>query len=458
MSKVRDKIYIDLDKEWIDPNILVPLTYDNPEYYSKMNMGISVYKIPKILKTYEMEGRELRIMRGEVSKILPYLKEDFEFEHSDHPISLQYINNDFNLDEYQEEAIITMKNKRQGIIHAVTSAGKSLMIAKSIVEIGQRTLIIVHRKVLMQQILEDIDKYIRNEKGEKIKVGKIGDGKFDIQDITIGIDKSISKRLSEVKENFGCVILDECHIAPADTLFKIANSINSKYRFGFSGTLKRKDQKDFLIFATFGMVIYTINKEQLLDKGRVVPVVPEIIYSDTKFDWDSVVTGLTESGSKNPTTEARFLQEKTISLDFERNHLILRTVSKLKGKTIVLCRYVEPCYKLQDALRLNYGIESGVITGRDSKEALESYKQMKHGDMQVIFATIGCVSTGVSISDLDNIVLISPLYTNELLIKQIVGRLMRTAKGKTHGTLYFVYDQYIFPKSKLSKFINIVNK
>ena len=82
---------------------------------------------------------------------------------------------------------------------------------------------------------------------------------------------------------------------------------------------------------------------------------------------------------------------------------------------------------------------------------------MKHGDLQIIFATVGCLSTGVSISDLQNIILISPIYNNELLIHQIRGRLMRAHESKSSGHLYFIYDPYIFEEYKLRKFLEIMN-
>jgi superfamily II DNA or RNA helicase len=78
-------------------------------------------------------------------------------------------------------------------------------------------------------------------------------------------------------------------------------------------------------------------------------------------------------------------------------------------------------------MKEEYGIDSGIITGRKSDEAVEAYNKMKHGDLRLIFATVGCVSTGISISDLDNLVLISPIYTNTLLLHQIRGRLMRNS-------------------------------
>lgn len=459
--EVKDKLYIDLDKEQVADTVLPALTYRNPEYFQKMNMGISVYGVPKELKTYEIKGRTLEVPRGEVLT----LKEHFitpynpEFNHPDHPISLQYINKDFDLDQHQEGALAAMQQYRQGVIHAVTSAGKTLIICKAAVEVGQRTLVVVHRKVLMMQILEDIEKYIRDEKGNKIQPGIIGDGKCTIGDITVGIDKSLTKHLPAIREEFGMVILDECHLCPAKTISNLINSINSRSRFGLSGTLKRKDQKEFLIFSTFGKIISTIGKEVLLEAGRVVPVDIKIIESETRFDWDHVVLALTEQGEKNPAMKARHLQEQTIAHDQARNDIILDQVKRLHekgGKTIILCRYVDPCYLLQKQLLERFGLESGVITGKDSKEAIESYEGMKHGDSKIIFATIGCVSTGVSISDLDDMVLISPVYTNELLLHQIRGRLMRKAEGKTHGTLWFIYDQHIFDGRKLNRFKSIM--
>lgn len=459
---ISDKIYIDCSKESLDETILNDLTYDNPEYYKRMNMGLSVKKVPKKIYSYSYDPntRVLAISRGEALNVKKYIsKFTYNFNHPDHPENIQYVNNDFELDEYQQGAVkaMTIDGYRQGIIHAVTSAGKSLMILKTAADLKQRTLIVVHRKLLMTQLLEDIDKYIRDEKGEKIKPGIIASGKVTIGPITIAIDRTLAKHIDEYKDSFGVTILDECHIAPSDTLFILINKINSTYRFGFSGTLKRKDQKEFLIFSTFGKVIYTISKDQLIDKGRIVPVKVRIIDSYTKFNYDQVVESLTIQGNRNPTQAARHLLDRTLINDNIRNDLILKNITDLQGKILVLSRFVEPCYFLQKRLKEVYGYNSGIITGKDSKEASKAYEEMKHGDLQIIFATIGCVSTGVSISDLSHIVLISPMYSNELLLHQIRGRLMRKSEGKEFGTLHYIYDKYIYDDRKLNKFIKIMN-
>lgn len=446
-----DKIYIDFYNSNLTAEIMQEFTYDNPEYYAKMNMGISVRDVPKVIHTYSFKNGVLSVARGEIHKLVqadPTLEMNVDFPNC--PISLQYINNDFDLDEYQNQAIEVLKQKRQGVIHAVTSAGKSLMILKAICEIGQRAIIVVHLNLLKEQFLQDIEKYIRDKDGNKIKVGIIGGGKFEIGDITIAIDKSLVKHLDKINDKFGVLFMDECHIAPANTLYHLINSIKTERRYGFSGTLSRKDGKEFLIFSTFGKVLYTISKVQLLDKNRVVPVHVKVIESEVLFDRDSVIEDV------GPTRAHQILEDYLMNHP-DRNKLILDLVSKLPGKTIVLSKRVAPCFNLSKIMKDEYGIESGVITGKNADEAVEAYNKMKHGDLRLIFATVGCVSTGISISDLDNLVLISPIYTNELLLHQIRGRLMRSSPGKTEGLFWFVYDQYIFHGGKLKQFLNIIN-
>ena len=449
---IKDKIYIDLKKEQVPKTVLDILTYDNPEYYAKMNMGLGVWKIPKVVKTFEIVDSTLKILRGEFSKVRPFVKQfPIETSHPQHEaVDIEYVNNDFELDNLQEAAVQAILSKKQGIVHAVTSAGKSLIILKAICERKLPALIIVHRKILMQQFINDIKKYVKTKEGKDITLGILGDGSCTFGPITVAIDKTAAKHIKEIKEKFGVTFLDECHLAPAQTISWLLNSINSEYRFGVTGTLKRKDQKEFLIYATFGSVIYKISKEQLLEKGRITPVEVQILESSTKFNYP-------EALNLYGMTKAYQLMEKTLSLCPDRNKLILQLVAKLPGKTMVLSKLVNPCYVLSARLKNEYDLESGIITGKDADEAVKSYEAMKFGDLRIIFATIGCVSTGVSISDLDNIVLISPLYTNELLLHQIRGRLFRASPGKEKGYLYFIYDPYVIEQRKLNMFLAIMN-
>ena len=460
--KISDKIRFVVTRENASAvsRVLDQCKYDNPEYYKKMNMGFAVYGTPKEIVTYEISGSLVTLTRGEFLKLSNEFPNDLEiaYEHPEFPVLLNYTNTEFALDDYQQNAVSALTEKRQGIVHAVTSAGKTLIVLAAICATGQRALILVHRKILLEQFLDDIDKYVRRPNGEKITPGIIGDGKCTIGDITVAIDKSFARGMDTYKDQFGTVFLDECHLAPATTLFAICNSINARNKFGLSGTLKRKDQKEFLIHATFGRVIAEIKKDELESIGRVVPVETRIITTETEFDYDEAYERLQDEGNRNPAIAARRAQEDAIAQDEPRQRQVVDLAQGLPGKTIVLSRYVQPCIDMKKIAFEKYGIDAGLIIGKDPKKAMASYKEMKHEDLKLIFATVGCVSTGVSISDLDNIILASPIYNNELLLHQIRGRLMRISPGKTHGTLYFMYDQNIFEDYQLKKFLRILEK
>ena len=447
--KIKDKIYIDKSQYDIPKQLRYDLTYKNPKYYQNLNMGISVYNVNKKIRTFTESKKTFAAFRGEIRTIGNYFPNaEIELEHKDHPVNIQYVNNEFTFDRYQQAAMQAVENKRQGTIHAVTSAGKSVMALKAIVKRGERGLLVVHRKFLMKQLLADIDKYIRDSEGNKIEAGKIGDGYNKIGDVTVAIYQTLQNNLDKYKDQFGTVIMDECHIAPAKTIRTLMNELNSKYRYGVTGTTKRKDKKQFLMYATFGHIIARITEEDLLKIGRIVPVEFKTIESDVRFNYQQVKE--VEGTTKAYRIMIDYLMEHT-----GRRQLIIDSAAKMKGKTIVMLPRVKVCKQLAQIMEYLYNKDVGVVTGQ-TKNSDENLQKMKDGELDVIFATVGCVSTGVSIKDLDNVILAAPIYNNPLKLKQIKGRLMRNADGKKKGTLYFIYDHYVFYKRKLEKLKNIL--
>ena len=75
------------------------------------------------------------------------------------------------------------------------------------------------------------------------KIGRVGDGLCDIQDITVGIYKSVYNRRDELSENFSMILVDEAHLCPAEMFSTALNSLNAKIKIGISATPKRKDGK-----------------------------------------------------------------------------------------------------------------------------------------------------------------------------------------------------------------------
>ena len=89
------------------------------------------------------------------------------------------------LRDYQEEAVNNALKKQRGIIKAATGAGKTVIAGSIIAKAGAfPACFFVTTKDLLHQAKEELEKLIFKD-GKPVKVGTIGGGKCDIQDINI---------------------------------------------------------------------------------------------------------------------------------------------------------------------------------------------------------------------------------------------------------------------------------
>lgn len=436
--------------------LLKTLTYSNPKFHEAKRLGFSTHGITPEIQNYTLsaDGERLTTTRGEIRKVRAIFPDepidDFNGARTTYIHNIQYENHDFKLDERQDRAIAAIKRKKQGIIHAATSAGKSAIIMAAIAARNVPTLVVVHRKVLLEQLLEDAKKWLKG-----CSIGQLGGGKHVLGDVVFAIDKSLGMALERdatVWSKFQCVIQDECHLSPCSTFQKIMNKLPAPYRYGMTGTLKRKDGMEFMIHATYGEVIAEITKDELLEANRVSPVEVNIITSDAEVD---------AAFFDLPTTKKFQAIDKALHANAYRDDLALEATQEIlknpNARVVILSRYVEPTERLARKLHEHYGIDASIVNGQHD-DAKITCKEFERGEVRVLCATIGCFATGVNIPNLTDIVLISPVFNNELLIHQTRGRLMRRAEGKTHGTLHFIWDQFVFEEFKLKKFLQIMKK
>lgn len=471
------------------------LTHVNPKRIQTEKLGLYAENIPRTIQTFKISfnkrgGRIMTIPRGcygIVKEIFPDETLIDKTEDCFERTGIVYRNEDFALDERQRRCVEAMVKKKQGIIHAATSAGKSAIIMAAIAEIELPTLIIVHRKLLLTQLYADAKKWLRLAKGSDVGsdnlrntyheskddvhgrsgrdvrrdpshnelLGRLGGGQKTFGLVTFAIDKTLSSMLEKdptIAQKFGCIIQDECHLSPCTTFQQIMSQLPAQKRFGLTGTLKRKDGMEFLIHATYGKVIATVTKDELLEANRVSPVYTKVIQSEAEVPAELF---------ELPITKKMQAIDKSLHENEERLNLIVEYAKNLlavspESRIIIASRYVDPCYEI--AKRLDHaGIPCATITGRD-RDSEDVCRRLRSGELRSAAATLGCFSTGVNIPELTDIILISPCFSNELLIHQLRGRLYRKAEGKTHGTLHLVWDDYVFPSFKLKRFLSIMKK
>lgn len=477
--------------EWIafppetQKHIRTALTYTNPKWLQASRLGFSTYGIPKEIQTFRFgeDGRVL-IDRGEIRKVVNVLASlpmacEFQLDDTTHdrPADIVYRNDDFALDERQERCVQACFDNNQGIVHAATSAGKSAMMMALIGARKQRTLVVVNRKVLLEQLRRDAERWLGKE-----HIGVIADGKMKLGNVTFALEKSLMKHMEAARDHFGMVIMDECHIAPALSFQKIFHELPARYRYGFTGTVKRKDQMQFLMYAAFGPILETVTKDELEEADRVTPirvqvhetntsVDPEVFELDTVKRWREMervihsddarhgdVCMLVEKLLENPVFEAKASVGNVEMAPGDVIPVEGGVASVIPAKIVVASRFLEPLERIGDILASNYPkIRFRYVTGEE-KDQDANCQALEKGECDVILATIQCFSTGVNVPSLTDLILISPVFTNELVLHQLRGRLMRKSEGKAVGTFHFMFDSNIFDQKKLIQFLSILKR
>ena len=124
------------------------------------------------------------------------------------------------------------------IINAWVSWGKTFTGLAIASKLKQKTLVVVHTVALRNQWEKEVEKVFG------ISPGIIGSGKFDTDaPIVIGNVQTLTRRVPDIINEFGTVILDEMHHVSSPTFKNIIDKSKARYKIGLSGTIERKDGK-----------------------------------------------------------------------------------------------------------------------------------------------------------------------------------------------------------------------
>lgn len=142
--------------------------------------------------------------------------------------------------DYQKEAVTAWRRMGQrGIVVLPTGSGKTVVALKSMAAAGRPTLIVVPTIDLMNQWCNrladtfDID-----------QIGMIGQGLYDLRDITVITYHSAYRRMGEIGDRFGFLILDEVHHLAAPEWIEIARLSIAPFRLGLTATYDPRQSKE----------------------------------------------------------------------------------------------------------------------------------------------------------------------------------------------------------------------
>lgn len=154
----------------------------------------------------------------------------------------------------QEAAAAAMLKYDVGVLCAPTAFGKTVTAAALIARRGVNTLVLVHRTELLKQWYERLQAFLG---GGGDMIGTIGGGKAKpTGKIDIAVMQSLSRQgeVNGLVENYGHVVVDECHHVGAVSFDAILKRTKAKYVLGLTATPIRRDGQQPIIFMQCGPI------------------------------------------------------------------------------------------------------------------------------------------------------------------------------------------------------------
>lgn len=390
------------------------LIYDNPAYKQALKNGyyIDPVKTPPYLTFYKERGSSIIVPRG-MSGMVCKLTNTPASEIKDFtvapPIDISFT---AKLRPYQDKAFNDVIGRRYGILEAGTGAGKTIMGIAITAHRSVKTLVIVHNKELLHQWVERFEEFTDTK-----FIGVIGDGKYKIGDITVGIINSVNKRVEDLKKEFGFVIYDECHRAIGRTWMTTINALMPKFHLGLTATPYRSDGLTKALFRLIGPVVHKVSRSYLEQTGAIL--IPDIIKVHTQFDYNF----------RNDYSSML----SALAKDDERNILIGNAIvdkfRRTKEPLMIVSDRVAHCTALHELIDGVAGIKAVVLSGKISKKIRkQAVADVKSGKYNVLVSTVQLLGEGFDAPTLNGIFLTTPIKFGGRLL-QIIGRILRPSDG-----------------------------
>lgn len=376
-----------------------------PELFNKIEKELTYTLPPRMPQDPPMVFKTIRYIRSGLISIpvgrIDLIPDDYEV--FDKRVSVETDFPEFKFDLRPSQKAVYDEIDDCAIINAWVSWGKTFTGLAIAAKLGQKTLVVTHTTTLRAQWEKEVKKVFG------IDAGVIGGGKFDIEPpIVIGNIQSLYRRVDDIKQVFGTVILDEMHHVSSPTFTRIVDEMPSRFKVGLTGTLERKDGRHVVFRDYFGHNVFKPPKENYL-----IPKI-DIYKTDIRFI----------DGSFTPWAER--INDLTHNEEYVHSLSMIAAKYAAEGHKVLVVsdrvHFLKRCANL-------VGDKAVSITGDMNFEERENAMKQIKTDKNILFGTQSIFSEGISLNELSCLVLGTPV-NNEPLLTQLIGRVVRKMDGK----------------------------
>ena len=428
---------VGIEKSGMPPWLLSQLKHlaslHNPVFYERQNMRFSTYGIPRFIRCYGEDAAYLHFPRGtleDLKKILEEAESSVELTDSrlvPDPLKLKFHG---ELTANQEKAMAEVLRHDNGVLVAPPGAGKTVMGCFAIAKRSLPTLILSHRKPILDQWRAQLKRMLGLKPRQ---IGQVGGGrKRQTGTIDLGMIQSL-KRIEDLREFFsryGFIVVDECHVLPAVSFEQYVKQTPARYILGLTATPIRRDGLQDLIFMQCGPLRYRMSetKEGLETALKIRP---------TNFRF--------EQTGKEFSIQEIF---RALAQDESRNRIVVEDVTQalMEGrKCLVLSQRKEHCHRLAELLK-EAGKSPQLLTGDTGKKERSAIMQgimEASPDAEILLVATGqYLGEGFDCPKLDTLFLAFPISFKGKLI-QYLGRIQRVSNGKKNALVYDYSDDFV---------------
>jgi superfamily II DNA or RNA helicase len=434
-----NQVYIDRPK--LPPALVNRIArlaaFQNPEFYAAQAMRLPTFGKPRIISCAELFPKHVALPRGCLDGLMGLLDSvgvaaelRDERQHGQ-PLAARFLG---ELTPEQSESAAALLKHETGVLAAATAFGKTVVAAKMIAARERNTLVLVHRRQLLEQWVARLRTFLDIPPGG---LGIIHGGKkkpTGIIDVALMQSLVRSGVVSDLVADYGHVIVDECHHLSAVGFEAVARAAKARYVLGLSATVTRKDGHHPIIFMQCGPVRYRVDAKK---HAASRPFDHKVIFRRTEFqlprrrpDEKPAIQELYAKLAQDPARNDLIFDDILSALEDGRSPVV---ITERKDHLDMLAGRLSKFAKNVVVLR-------GGMGARRSRATSEALGEISDGEERVLVATGRYLGEGFDDARLDTLFLTMPISWRGTL-SQYVGRLHRRHASKRDVVVYDYVDE-----------------
>lgn len=409
--------------------------FQNPEFYKKQSMRLSTAMTPRVISCAEDLPKHVALPRGCTADLEGLLRvHGVALDLADERVTGAPLDVRFRgkLTAVQESAARALLAQETGVFAAPPGVGKTVMGTYLVAARACSTLVLVHRRPLLDQWLAQLALFLGLESKE---IGQIAGAKrTPTGRIDVAMIQSLVRKdsVADLVASYGHVIVDECHHLPAVQFERVLREVKARYVVGLTATPQRRDGHHPITEMQLGPVRFKIDAKA---QAGARPFEHRLVVRETSFR--AAISG-----------EKVSIQDLYAALarDEARNAAILNDVVRAleEGRSPILLTerkdHLAYFAKRLERVARHLVVLQGGMGAKVDRAVRAQLAAIPPNEERLLLATGRYIGEGFDDARLDTLFLALPVSWKGTLV-QYAGRLHRLHPGKREVRIFDYVDR-----------------